>query len=85
MREIRFGLVIPQGWSYDFVFNKEVEKQEENHNPIKQYEYSKTIAKTADKSQFESIYTFIIVKRFLKTSLEYQIQSFCDQMKVVQI
>jgi hypothetical protein len=34
LREIRFGLVIPQGWSYDFVFNKEVEKQEENHNPI---------------------------------------------------
>ena len=58
MREIRFGLVIPQGWSYDFVFNKEVEKQEENHNPIKQYEYSKTIAKTADKSRFESIYTY---------------------------
>ena len=58
MREIRFGLVIPQGRSYDFVFNKEVEKQEENHNPIKQYEYSKTIAKTADKSQFESIYTY---------------------------
>ena len=35
--------------------------------------------------KFESIYTFIIVKRFLKTSLEYQIQSFCDQMKVVKI
>jgi F420-dependent oxidoreductase-like protein len=49
---IKFGLTIPQGWR-----GGDLPLEEEN-NPIKQYEFSKSIAKTADNSNFDSIYAY---------------------------
>jgi hypothetical protein len=58
LSEVQFGVVIPQGWSYDLLIpwttsQQQQQKQKENddhnvdnnNNPIKQYEYSKSIAK----------------------------------------
>jgi alkanesulfonate monooxygenase SsuD/methylene tetrahydromethanopterin reductase-like flavin-dependent oxidoreductase (luciferase family) len=49
---IKFGLPIPQGWS-----GGDLPLEEEN-NPIKQYEFSKSIATTADNLNFDSIYAY---------------------------
>lgn len=49
---IKFGLAIPQGWrGGDLLLEKE-------KSPIKQYEFSKSIAITADKLNFDSIYAY---------------------------
>ena len=44
---IKFGLVIPQGWPGGNL------PLEEENNPICQYEFSKSIATTADNLKFE--------------------------------
>jgi F420-dependent oxidoreductase-like protein len=49
---IKFGLTIPQGWR-----GGDLPLEEEN-NPIKQYEFSKSISTTADNSNFDSIYGY---------------------------
>lgn len=49
---IKFGLTIPQGWR-----GGDLPLEEEN-DPFKQYEFSKSIAKTADNSNFDSIYAY---------------------------
>jgi F420-dependent oxidoreductase-like protein len=49
---IKFGLAIPQGWR-----GGDLPLEEEN-NPIKQYEFSKSISTTADNSNFDSIYGY---------------------------
>jgi F420-dependent oxidoreductase-like protein len=49
---IKFGLPIPQGWR-----GGDLPLEEEN-NPIKQYEFSKSIATTADNLNFDSIYAY---------------------------
>ena len=49
---IKFGLAIPQGWrGGDFPLEQE-------NNPINQYEFSKSIATTADNLKFDSIYAY---------------------------
>jgi F420-dependent oxidoreductase-like protein len=49
---IKFGLAIPQGWrGGDFPL-------EEQNNPVRQYEFSKSIAVTADNLNFDSIYAY---------------------------
>jgi hypothetical protein len=45
---IKFGLAIPQGWS----------PLEQQNNPVSQYEFSKSIATTADNLNFDSIYAY---------------------------
>jgi F420-dependent oxidoreductase-like protein len=49
---IKFGLAIPQGWrGGDFPL-------EEENDPVNQYEFSKSIATTADNLNFNSIYAY---------------------------
>ena len=49
---IKFGLAIPQGWrGGDFSL-------EEENDPVSQYEFSKSIAATADNLNFNSIYAY---------------------------
>jgi hypothetical protein len=49
---IKFGLAIPQGWrGGDFPL-------EEENDPVSQYEFSKSIATTADNLNFNSIYAY---------------------------
>jgi F420-dependent oxidoreductase-like protein len=49
---IKFGLAIPQGWrGGDFPL-------EEENDPVSQYEFSKSIATTADDLNFNSIYAY---------------------------
>src|ERR687887_1317772 len=50
--QLQFGLAIPQGWR-----GGDLPLEEEN-NPIKQYEFSKSIATTADNLNFDSIYAY---------------------------
>jgi alkanesulfonate monooxygenase SsuD/methylene tetrahydromethanopterin reductase-like flavin-dependent oxidoreductase (luciferase family) len=49
---LQFGLSIPQGWR-----GGDLPLEEEN-NPVKQYEFSKTIATLADNLDFNSIYAY---------------------------
>jgi F420-dependent oxidoreductase-like protein len=59
--EIRFGFVIPQGWSYDLIAPSLTlsQRQKQEQDPIEEYKFSKTIAEIADKhSKFDSIYTY---------------------------
>jgi F420-dependent oxidoreductase-like protein len=49
---IKFGLAIPPGWRAGDL------PLEEENNPIKQYEFSKSIATTADNLNFDSIYAY---------------------------
>ena len=49
---VEFGLSIPQGWR-----GGDLPLEEEN-NPINQYEFSKSIATTADNLNFDSIYAY---------------------------
>jgi F420-dependent oxidoreductase-like protein len=50
--KIEFGLAIPQGWR-----GGDLPLQQEN-NPIKQYEFSKSISVVADNIGFDSIYAY---------------------------
>ncbi|MGH9963720.1 MAG: hypothetical protein ACRD5E_02675 [Nitrososphaeraceae archaeon] len=50
--EIEFGLAIPQGWR-----GGDLPLQQEN-NPVKQYEFSKSISIAADNIGFDSIYAY---------------------------
>jgi F420-dependent oxidoreductase-like protein len=62
LSEIRFGVVIPQGWSYDLPRTAEItdlQKQIKNQHRSMQYEFSKNISKAIDHSSaFDSIYTY---------------------------
>ena len=49
---IQFGLTIPQGWR-----GGDLPLEEEN-NPVKQYEFSKSVAIAADNLDFHSIYAY---------------------------
>lgn len=50
--KLQFGLMIPQGWrGGDLTL-------EEQNNPIKQFEISKLVARTADSLGFDSIYAY---------------------------
>ena len=49
---MQFGLTIPQGWrGGDLPLEKE-------NNPVKQYEFSKSIAIAADNLGFDSLYAY---------------------------
>jgi F420-dependent oxidoreductase-like protein len=63
LSEIRFGVVIPQGWSYDFPRTAEMadlqQQQMKNRQTMIQYEFSKNISNAVDhNSGFDSIYTY---------------------------
>jgi F420-dependent oxidoreductase-like protein len=67
LSEIRFGVVIPQGWSYDLPKAAEIadNQQQQQQRQIKnrlatiEYEFSKNISKAVDHSSgFDSIYTY---------------------------
>jgi hypothetical protein len=68
LSEIHFGVVIPQGWSYDLpkaadiVDNQQQQarkQQIKNQYASMQYEFSKNISQAVDHSSgFESIYTY---------------------------
>jgi F420-dependent oxidoreductase-like protein len=49
---LQFGLTIPQGWR-----GGDLPLEEEN-NPVKQYEFSKSVAIAADNLDFNSIYAY---------------------------
>jgi F420-dependent oxidoreductase-like protein len=51
-KELQFGLTIPQGWR-----GGDLPLEEEN-DPVKQYEFSKSISVTADNLGFSSIYAY---------------------------
>ena len=50
--KVQFGLTIPQGWR-----GGDLSLQQEN-DPVKQYEFSKSISIAADNIGFDSIYTY---------------------------
>ena len=50
--ELEFGLTVPQGWR-----GGDLPLEEEN-DPVKQYEFSKSISVTADSIGFDSIYAY---------------------------
>lgn len=64
--KIKFGIVIPQGWSYSLLLlpsveqqqNDKAKKEHDGDKPVEQYNFSKRIAEAADKSAFDSIYTY---------------------------
>jgi len=62
LSEIRFGVVIPQGWSYDLpgaADTADLQKQIKNQGKSMQYEFSKNISEAVDHSSgFHSIYAY---------------------------
>jgi F420-dependent oxidoreductase-like protein len=67
LSEIEFGIVIPQGWSYDLpkaakIMDNQRQQQEQqikNQLASMQYEFSKYISQAVDHSSgFDSIYTY---------------------------
>lgn len=69
--ELEFGLTIPQGWR-----GGDLPLEEEN-DPVKQYEFSKSISVAADRIGFDSIYAYhftvrIEIKIFLNVLLFYR-------------
>jgi F420-dependent oxidoreductase-like protein len=59
LSKIQFGVVVPQGWSYDFSLSDKDRRERDEFIAIKQYEYSKEIAEAIDKySSIDSIYTY---------------------------
>src|ERR671923_969947 len=60
MSNLKFGFIIPQGWSYDFsLLNKNRQENDEEDSAVNQYKYSKDIAKVIDKHcSIDSIYTY---------------------------
>jgi alkanesulfonate monooxygenase SsuD/methylene tetrahydromethanopterin reductase-like flavin-dependent oxidoreductase (luciferase family) len=59
LSKIQFGVVVPQGWSYDFSLSDKDRRERDEFIAIKQYEYSKDIAEAIDKyTSIDSIYTY---------------------------
>lgn len=60
MSNLKFGFIIPQGWSYDFsLLNKNRQENDDEDDAVNQYKYSKDIAEVIDKySSIDSIYTY---------------------------
>ena len=60
MSSLKFGFIIPQGWSYDFsLLNKNGQENNNEDSAVNQYKYSKHIAEVIDKySSIDSIYTY---------------------------
>ena len=60
MSNLKFGFIIPQGWSYDFsLLNKNRQENDDEDSAVNQYKYSKDIAEVIDKySSIDSIYTY---------------------------
>jgi F420-dependent oxidoreductase-like protein len=65
--KLQFGLMIPQGWR-----GGDLDLEEEN-NPIKQFEFSKSIVITADKIGFDSLYAYDHLIPFFKDDIEKNI------------
>ncbi|MDW0181189.1 MAG: TIGR03560 family F420-dependent LLM class oxidoreductase [Nitrososphaeraceae archaeon] len=65
--KLQFGLTIPQGWR-----GGDLDLEEEN-NPIKQFEFSKSIVITADKIGFDSLYAYDHLIPFFKDDIEKNI------------
>ncbi len=65
--KLQFGLTIPQGWR-----GGDLDLEEEN-NPIKQFEFSKSIVITADKVGFDSLYAYDHLIPFFKDDIEKNI------------
>jgi F420-dependent oxidoreductase-like protein len=60
LSNLKFGFIIPQGWSYDFsLLNKNRQENDDEDDTVNQYKYSKDIAEVIDKySSIDSIYTY---------------------------
>jgi F420-dependent oxidoreductase-like protein len=59
LSKIQFGVVVPQGWSYDFLLSEKDRRERDEFTAIKQYKYSKDIVEAIDKfSSIDSIYTY---------------------------
>ena len=60
MSSLKFGIIIPQGWSYDFsLLNKNRQENDDEDSAVNQYKYSKDTAEIIDKySSIDSIYTY---------------------------
>jgi F420-dependent oxidoreductase-like protein len=65
--KLQFGLTIPQGWR-----GGDLDLEGEN-NPIKQFEFSKSIVITADKIGFDSLYAYDHLIPFFKDDIEKNI------------
>jgi len=65
--KLQFGLTIPQGWR-----GGDHGLKEEN-NPIKKFEFSKSIVITADKIGFDSLYAYDHLIPFFKDDIEKNI------------
>jgi len=65
--KLQFGLTIPQGWRGGDL------NLEEESNPVKQFEFSKSIAITADKFGFDSIYAYDHLIPFFKDDIQKNI------------
>jgi len=65
--KLQFGLTIPQGWR-----GGDLDLEEEN-NPVKQFEFSKSIAITADNLGLDSIYAYDHLIPFFKEDTEKNI------------
>jgi alkanesulfonate monooxygenase SsuD/methylene tetrahydromethanopterin reductase-like flavin-dependent oxidoreductase (luciferase family) len=65
--KIEFGLAIPQGWR-----GGDLPLQQEN-NPVKQYEFSKSISIAADNFGFDSIYAYDHLIPFSKHDVDKNI------------
>jgi F420-dependent oxidoreductase-like protein len=65
--KLQFGLTIPQGWR-----GGDLDLEEEN-NPVKQFEFSKSITITADNFGFDSIYAYDHLVPFFKDEIEKNI------------
>jgi F420-dependent oxidoreductase-like protein len=64
---VEFGLAIPQGWR-----GGDLPLQQEN-DPVKQYEFSKSISILADNSGFDSIYAYDHLMPFSRHDLDKNI------------
>jgi F420-dependent oxidoreductase-like protein len=60
LSSLQFGIIIPQGWSYDFsLLNKNRQENDDENSAVSQYKYSKDIAEVIDKhSSIDSIYAY---------------------------
>lgn len=65
--QVQFGLTIPQGWR-----GGDLPLQAEN-NPVKQYEFSKSIAMAADEIGFDSIYAYDHLMPFYRQDINKNI------------
>lgn len=62
LSKIRFGVALPQGWSYDLsgtASTADLQQRVKNQQASMEYEFSKNISKAVDQSsRFDSIYTY---------------------------